>query len=161
MAPLTRIKNKPSAPRHGIRPIKQQDRLVKAPFRLNTSVVRSVSITNIMNAVRPVAIFFVGMATLAGARGNVLFAGGAWAAIDRGTTCEALSRSQKVMPRDKVQPVAGLSFTPDYRRWGEFHVRLSRMPRSDSSVILQIGDQPFLLTTRAGACAATPDRSPC
>ena len=84
------------------------------------------------------------------AGGNVLFAGGAWAAVDRGGTCEALSRSQKIAPKDKVQAVAGLSFTPDHRRWGEFHAQLSRMPRSDSSVMLQIGDQPFLLVTRAG-----------
>lgn len=84
------------------------------------------------------------------AGGNILFAGGAWAAVDRGDTCEALSRSQKIAPKDKVQAVAGLTFTPDHRRWGEFHAHLSRMPRSDSSVMLQIGDRPFLLVTRAG-----------
>ena len=95
-------------------------------------------------------ILFVGSATFAGARGNVVFAGGAWAAIDRGAACEAVSRSQKIAPRDKVQPVAGLTFTADHRRWGEFHVRLSRMPRADASVMLQIGDQPFLLAARGG-----------
>lgn len=89
-------------------------------------------------------------ASAAEARGSVVYAGGAWAAIDRGDTCEALSRSQKIAPKDKVQPVAGVSFTPDHRRWGEFHARLSRVPRADSSVMLQVGDQPFLLVTRAG-----------
>lgn len=89
-------------------------------------------------------------ATSAGARGNILYAAGAWAAIDRGATCDAVSRSQKVAPRDKVQAEAGLSFTPDHRRWGEFHARLSRVPRPDASVILQIGDQPFLLAARGG-----------
>ena len=84
------------------------------------------------------------------ARGDVVFAGGAWAAIDRGSVCEALSRSQKVLPRDKVQPVAGFSFTPDHNRWGEFHARLSRMPRGDATVMLKVGDQPFLLVTRDG-----------
>ena len=84
----------------------------------------------------------------ANARGPVLFAGGAWAAVDRGAACEALSRSQKVLPKDKVQPIAGFTFTSDHKRWGEFHARLSRMPRGDSSVILQIGNQPFLLATR-------------
>jgi len=88
--------------------------------------------------------------TFAHARGSVLYAGGAWAAIDRGTVCEALSRSQRVATKDKVQAVAGLTFTVDHRRWGEFHARLSRMPRGDASVMLQVGDQPFLLTTRAG-----------
>ncbi len=84
------------------------------------------------------------------ARGTVIYAGGAWAAIDRGAVCEALSRSQKILPRSQVQPVAGISFTADRRRWGEFHVRLSRMPRGDASVMLKIGDQPFLLVTRNG-----------
>ena len=79
-----------------------------------------------------------------------MFARGAWAAVDRGDTCEALSRSQRVATRDKVQAVAGVSFTPDHRRWGEFHARLSRIPRGDASVMLQVGGQPFLLVTRGG-----------
>lgn len=89
-------------------------------------------------------------ATAPTARGNVIFAGGAWSAIDRGATCEALSKSLKIVPRDTIQPVAGVTFTPDHRRWGEFHVRLSRTPRGDASVMLQIGEQPFLLVTRNG-----------
>jgi len=89
-------------------------------------------------------------AASANARGTVLYAGGAWAAIDRGATCEALSRSQKVMPRGKIQPLAGFTFTADHHRWGEFHARLSEIPRGDGSVMLTIGDQPFLLVTRGG-----------
>src|SRR5438309_4395516 len=84
------------------------------------------------------------------ARGTILFARGAWAAIDRGSVCEALSRSQRIAPKDKVQAVAGVSFTPDHRRWGEFHARLSRFPRADASVTLEVGSQPFLLATRGG-----------
>jgi len=91
-----------------------------------------------------------GLAGSAAARGTIVYAGGAWAAIDRGGVCEAISRSQKVVPRDKVQPIAGISFTADRRRWGEFHARLSRMPRGDASVMLQVSGQPFLLTTRGG-----------
>ena len=91
-----------------------------------------------------------GFAGSAVARGTIVYAGGAWAAIDRGGVCEAISRSQKVVPRDKVQPIAGISFTADRRRWGEFHARLSRMPRGDASVMLQVSGQPFLLTTRGG-----------
>ena len=86
----------------------------------------------------------------AAARGSVIFAGGAWAAIDRGAQCEALTRSQRVATKDKVQAVAGFSFTTGRLHWGEFHARLSRMPRGDASVMLQIGDQPFLLATRDG-----------
>jgi len=95
-------------------------------------------------------IFVAVVASAAVARGSVIYAGGAWAAIDRGEQCEALSRSQKIAAKDKVQALAGLTFTPDHRRWGEFHVRLSRIPRGDASVMLQIGGQPFLLVTRAG-----------
>jgi hypothetical protein len=89
------------------------------------------------------------LAASADARGTVLLAGGGWAAIDRGSVCEALSRSAKMAPKDKVQASAGFAFTPDHRRWGEFHVRLSRVSRPGSSVILHIGDQPFLLVPRA------------
>ena len=82
------------------------------------------------------------------ARGTAIYAGGAWAAIDRGAVCEALTRSQKIAPRDKVQAEAGLSFTPDHKRWGEFHVHLSRVPRGDATVMLKVGDQTFLLAVR-------------
>jgi hypothetical protein len=92
----------------------------------------------------------VALSAPASARGTVVYAGGAWAAIDRGAACEALSRSQKVAPKDKVQAIAGVTFTADRRRWGEFHARLSRMPRGDASVMLQVGGQPFLLAARGG-----------
>jgi hypothetical protein len=83
--------------------------------------------------------------TAASARGTVIYAQGAWAAIDRGSVCEALSRSAKVAPKGKIQAVAGLSFTSDHKRWGEFHAELSRSARAGSSVILKVSSQPFLL----------------
>src|SRR5438309_10448668 len=82
------------------------------------------------------------------ARGTVVFAAGAWAAIDRGDACEALARSAKIAPKGKVQATAGFAFTPDHRRWGEFHAQRSRMPRPGSSIMHQVGDQPFLLDAR-------------
>ena len=78
----------------------------------------------------------------------MLVAGGAWAAIDRGSVCEALSRTQRWTAPGKVQASAGFAFTPDHRRWGEFHAQLSRVPRAGSSVMLRIGGQPFLLVSR-------------
>lgn len=99
---------------------------------------------------RVAILVLIALAGPAVARGSVVYAGGAWAAIDRGQVCEAQSRSQKVVAKDKLQPVAGISFTADGRRWGEFHARLSRTPRGDSSVMLKVGDQPFLLVTRGG-----------
>ena len=77
-----------------------------------------------------------------------MFAGGGWAAIDRGATCEALARSVLVAPKGRTQATAGFAFTADRRRWGEFHAQLSRIPRAGSSVMLDIGGQPFMLVTR-------------
>jgi hypothetical protein len=88
-----------------------------------------------------------GTAPAAG-RGGVIFAGGSWAAIDRGGSCEALARSARIAPKGKVQAVAGFTFTPDRKRWGEFHARLRRPIRPGSSVILNVGGQPFLLVAR-------------
>lgn len=99
---------------------------------------------------KPLLAVLIAIAAVAASAGNVLFAGGAWAAIDRGNVCEALSRSQRIAYNDRIQAVAGVSFTPDGRRWGEFHARLSRIPRADSSVVLEIGNQPFLLDARGG-----------
>lgn len=82
------------------------------------------------------------------AAGNIVFAGGTWAAIDRGATCVAAGRSAKVAAKGKVQAVAGFTFSADHGQWGEFHAHLSRVPRNGSSVILTVGDQPFLLTAR-------------
>lgn len=83
-------------------------------------------------------------------RGAVIHAGGGWASIDRGATCEAMTRSLRIGATGKVQAIARFTFTPDHRRWGEFHARLSRVPRSGSSVMLHVGGQPFLLVTRGG-----------
>lgn len=94
------------------------------------------------------AVVLAATATATTAAATIVFAGGAWTAIDRGSVCEALSRSQRIAPKDKVQAVAGVSFTPDHHRWGEFHARLSRTPRGDASVTLEVGSQPFLLVTR-------------
>ena len=54
----------------------------------------------------------------------------------------------RVAAKGKVQAVAGFTFTPDRRRWGEFNTRLRRVPRAGASVMLRVGDQPFLLVSR-------------
>jgi hypothetical protein len=89
------------------------------------------------------------VATLpASTRGGILYAGGAWAAIDRAGTCEALARSARIVAKGKVQAIAGFTFSPDHRRWGEFHTRLRRMPRTGAAVMLHVDNQPFLLVSR-------------
>jgi hypothetical protein len=82
------------------------------------------------------------------AGGAIVYARGAWAAIDRGSACEALTRSQRIAPKGLVQATAGFGFTPDRRRWGEFHARLSRPPRDGSSVMLLVAGEPFMLVSR-------------
>jgi hypothetical protein len=84
----------------------------------------------------------------ASTRGGILYAGGAWAAIDRAGTCEALARSARIVAKGKVQAIAGFTFSPDHRRWGEFHTRLRRMPRTGAAVMLHVDNQPFLLVSR-------------
>jgi len=88
-------------------------------------------------------------ASSAAARGAILYAGGAWAAIDRGGICEALSRSLRVAATGKVQAVARFTFSADRRHWGEFHARLRRMPRAGAAVMRRIDSQPCLLVSRA------------
>ena len=96
------------------------------------------------------AIVALSVAGAADARVSVIQAGGAWAAIDRGGVCEALARSVRIAAKGKVQATAGFSFTPDHRRWGEFHARLSREVRANSSVMLTAANQQFLLVSRGG-----------
>lgn len=97
---------------------------------------------------RSLALILILAASAAGARGDVVYAGGAWAAIDRGASCEALSRSARIAAKGKVQAIAGFTFAADRRRWGEFHARLRRMPRAGAAVMLRIDSQPFLLVSR-------------
>jgi hypothetical protein len=97
---------------------------------------------------RGLALLLIGAAAAAAAKGAIVYAGGAWAAIDRGPVCEALSRSVRLAAKDKVQAVAGFTFSADRKRWGEFHAHLSRIPRANASVMLKVGDQPFLLVGR-------------
>jgi hypothetical protein len=98
--------------------------------------------------VRRFAPLLIAAAVSASARGGVIYAGPAWAAIDRGSTCEAVSRSMRIAATGKVQAIAEFSFSPDHRRWGEFHARLRRMPRTGATVMLHIDSQPFLLVSR-------------
>ena len=95
-------------------------------------------------------IMFCLMPSLAAASGSVIRAEKSWAAIDRGAACEAQTRAIRLAEKGKVQGIAGFAFTPDRRRWGEFHARLSRLPRPGSSVMLTVGTRQFLLVSRGG-----------
>ena len=82
------------------------------------------------------------------ARPQILFAQGQWAAVRYGAQCEATARPLLPAARRQPQSRAGFSFVSAGRRVGEFHARLSRVPRPGSSVMLTIGDRPFLLVGR-------------
>jgi hypothetical protein len=81
-------------------------------------------------------------------RPEILFAQGQWAAVRHGSRCEAVARPLLPAARRQPQSRAGFSFAPAGRRIGEFHARLSRVPRPGSSVMLTIGERPFLLVAR-------------
>ena len=101
----------------------------------------------VVHAVTLVAAL-AGISVPALASGSVIHAAKSWAAIDRGAVCEAQARAIRIAPKGKVQATAGFAFSADRRRWGEFHARLSRVPRPGSSVMLTVGTQQFLLVTR-------------
>lgn len=103
-----------------------------------------------MNALLILLSIHIALAVDAGAAGAILFAGGSWAAIDRGDSCVALTKAVRIAAKGRIQATAGFAFTPDHRRWGEFHARLSHMPRAGSTMILTVGEQPFLLVAGNG-----------
>ena len=78
---------------------------------------------------------------------QLLFAGGQWAALDRGGTCEAASRSLRLVQKGRVQARAGFAFDANGTRHGQFFAELSRIPRTGSTVILTVGTRPFLLAS--------------
>lgn len=81
---------------------------------------------------------------------QLLFAGGQWVALDRGGSCEAATRALRIAGKDKVQARAGFAFDSTGPRRGQFFAQLSRTPRPGSTVILTVGEQPFLLAAGSG-----------
>ena len=79
---------------------------------------------------------------------RIAFAGGHWAALDRGGRCEAISRSLRIAAKGREQARAGFGFDSSGALNGQFFARLSRTPRAGSTVMLKIGNQPFLLLAR-------------
>jgi len=77
---------------------------------------------------------------------DLISAGGQWVALDRGASCEATSRSERIALKGKVQARAGFAF--DRSRPGQFFTQLSRVPREGSTIILTVGERPFLLVSR-------------
>ena len=75
----------------------------------------------------------------------IVAADGQWATLEQGRTCEAAARSIGVTYKDRPPARASLSFDAGGPRHGQFAARLSRVPRPGATVMLHVGDQPFLL----------------
>lgn len=76
---------------------------------------------------------------------------GDWAVFDRGPSCEAMARSLLVPRKGEPQPHAAITFDRSGPRRGELSVALRRPVRAGSTVVLTIGDQPFLLSARGAS----------
>jgi len=81
---------------------------------------------------------------------QVIVAGGQWAAVDRGASCEAASRSLRTAQKGQTQARSGFVFDAGPGRRGEFFAQLSRVPRANSTILLTVGEQPFMLVGRSG-----------
>lgn len=92
------------------------------------------------------ALLFVSVPLVAAPR--IVAADGQWAALSQGRTCEAAARSIGAVHKDRPPARASLSFDAGGPRHGQFAARLSRMPRPGASVMLHVGNTPFLLMTQ-------------
>lgn len=79
---------------------------------------------------------------------SVVAADGQWATLRQSGTCEAASKSLGVVYKDRAPARASLSFDAGGPRHGQFAARLSRVPRPGATVMLHVGDQPFLLASQ-------------
>lgn len=87
---------------------------------------------------------------------RLLVARGAWAAFDRGPSCEALARPLAPARKQDAAPYLAIAFDRAGPRQGQLFAQLRRPARAGSTIILTVGDQPFLLAGR-GASAWSRD----
>jgi hypothetical protein len=86
--------------------------------------------------------------TAAAAPSRLIVARGAWASFDRGAVCEAVAKPLARARKGQAEPFVAIAFDRGGARQGQLFTRLRRPARAGSSVILTIGDQPFLLAER-------------
>jgi hypothetical protein len=79
----------------------------------------------------------------------IVAADGQWATLSQGSTCEAASKALGVIVKDRPPARASVSFDAGGPRHGQFSARLSRIPRPGATVMLHVGDQPFLLMSQS------------
>ena len=78
----------------------------------------------------------------------IVAADGQWATLRAGRTCEAAARSIGVVYKGRPPARASLTFDAGGPRHGQFAARMSRLPRPGATVMLHVGEQPFLLMSR-------------
>jgi hypothetical protein len=104
---------------------------------------------------RGALVLMISIAAGAPASAQVMFARGHWAALTFSERCEARARPLRANT-EKGAAYAGFAFEPRARRWGQFYAKLRRPVRAGSSVIVTIGNQPFLLAA-GGELAVSRD----
>ena len=87
----------------------------------------------------------------AAAPSRLIVARGAWASFDRGQSCEAVAKPIAPSRKVRVQPYVAIAFDRAGPRQGQLFAQLRRPLRAGSSVMLTIGDQPFLLVARGSS----------
>jgi hypothetical protein len=104
------------------------------------------------NVMRLTAIALLTLASAAvAAPSRLILASGAWASFDRGPACEAVAKPLAPTRKGQLDPYVAIAFDRGGPRQGQVFTRLRRPARDGSSVILTIGDQPFLLLARGGS----------
>ena len=98
----------------------------------------------------PILILLLGSAALA-APSRLIVARGAWAAFDRGAACEAVAKPIAKPGKRDAQPFVAVAFDRAGPRNGQLFAQLRRPARPGSSILLRVGDQPFLLIARGGS----------
>ena len=84
------------------------------------------------------------------ASAGIVQARGQWAAIEEQGRCRAMARSLRDAPKGQPQAFAAFLFDPARRQAGVLSVRLGRPVRAGGSVILTVGDRPFMLKGSGG-----------
>ena len=87
----------------------------------------------------------------AAAPSRLIVARGAWASFDRGQSCEAVAKPIAPSRKVRVQPYVAIAFDRAGPRQGQLFAQLRRPLRAGSSVMLTIGDQPFLMVARGSS----------
>lgn len=98
---------------------------------------------------RVAAFLLFALSTAASAApSRLLIARGHWAAFDRGAACDAVAKPLRTAGKRDAQPYIAIAFDRAGPRQGQLFAQLRRPSRPGSSILLTVGDQPFLLTGR-------------